>query len=686
MPDELKKWARDKFSSAKLDVYGMFIERTGDLAKPCGRFSLITMQAWMFLSSCEGLRKRIFDSSLLTQMFHTGPGVFPELGAFNVLTTVFVLFKHEPISGYSSCFIKANQSPEIGNKLQSLRQLESHICEDVGVLKQVPGFPIIYWLSRRALSNFSNLPLLGDVCPPRQGMATTDNGRFVRRWHEIDILHIAFGCRNASEGNLAGKNWFPYNKSGNYRKWFGNNEHVVLYEDDGAVLLDVVSRKYPKIGNPYFVIKNRDFYFKKGIVYSLFGFENFGVRYKEHGFIFDVSGSSIFPATDDEIKLTLAYLASSVAFFYLRALAPTVNFQVGDLARLPLPQFPNTKIRKDMLELAESCIALSQFDWDMHEVSWTFETNVVLSKNGVNLEASWAKTESEHSRRRGLLRANEEQINQMLIDVFGLESEVEPTVNDRDLTIKELSKQDTMEELVSYAIGCMMGRYSLDAPGLIYAHSGNEGFDPSQYTTFPADHDAIIPILEGNWFTDDIVERMKEFLKVTFGTENYEENLRYLEDGLYPSNLEGKKRKTIREYFLKDFYNNHVQTYKKRPIYWLFSSPKGSFNALIYLHRYRSDTVSTVLNDYLRNFRTKLTARLDNEQTLAADAGASKSDKTKALKETERLKKMLTELEDWEREVLYPLAAEKLEIDLDDGVKHNYPLFGKALKKIPGLS
>ena len=243
-----------------------------------------------------------------------------------------------------------------------------------------------------------------------------------------------------------------------------------------------------------------------------------------------------------------------------------------------------------------------------------------------------------------------------------------------------------MEELVSYAIGCMMGRYSLDAPGLIYAHSGNEGFDPSQYTTFSADHDAIIPILEGNWFTDDIVERMKEFLKVTFGTENYEENLRYLEDGLYPSNLEGKKRKTIREYFLKEFYNNHVQTYKKRPIYWLFSSPKGSFNALIYLHRYRSDTVSTVLNDYLREFKTKLRARLDNEQTLAADAGASKSDKTKALKETERLKKMLTELEDWEREVLYPLAAEKLEIDLDDGVKHNYPLFGKALKKIAGLS
>ena len=295
----------------------------------------------------------------------------------------------------------------------------------------------------------------------------------------------------------------------------------------------------------------------------------------------------------------------------------------------------------------------------------------------------------------------EEENNRIFIDAYGLQDELKPDVQLKEITLtcnphyryggkkteaelEALLLADTMREFISYAVGCMFGRYALEKPGLILANQGETFEDYLKAIpepSFPADDDNVIPMLYGEWFTDDISERFKTFLKLTFGTENYDENLSFIESAL------GKKGKPlkIRDYFLKEFYTDHVKRYKKRPIYWMFSSPKGSFNALIYMHRYRPETASIVLNDYLREFRTKLSARLDNEQALAADASASKTDKTKALKETEKLKKMLSELEDWERDVLFPLASEKIEIDLDDGVKHNYPLFGKALKKIAGL-
>jgi type II restriction/modification system DNA methylase subunit YeeA len=296
----------------------------------------------------------------------------------------------------------------------------------------------------------------------------------------------------------------------------------------------------------------------------------------------------------------------------------------------------------------------------------------------------------------------EEENNRIFIDAYGLQDELTPEVplseitltcnphyrygNDKsDDELESLLLADTMRELVSYAVGCMFGRYALDKPGLILANQGETIEDYRKLvpnSTFPADEDNVIPILDGDWFTDDITERFRKFLRVTFGDEHYEENLRFVERAL---NIKGKRNYGIRDYFLGEFYTDHVKRYKKRPIYWLFSSPKGSFNALIYMHRYRPDTVSIVLNEYLREFRTKLTAEKNHQEQISISASVSASDKTKALRETQQLNKMIKELEDYEREVIYPLATQQVEIDLDDGVKVNYPKFGKALKKIPGL-
>ena len=281
----------------------------------------------------------------------------------------------------------------------------------------------------------------------------------------------------------------------------------------------------------------------------------------------------------------------------------------------------------------------------------------------------------------------EEQNNRVFINAYGMEQDVAPQVD--DITLIGSERSADAEEFISYAVGCMLGRYSLDKPGLILANQGETADDYRKLVPepkFAPDEDYVIPLLDDDWFTDDISERFKEFLKVTFGTEHLDENLTFLENALYPDNLTGKKRKTIRDYFLKEFYTHHIKLYKKRPIYWLFSSPKGTFNALIYMHRYRSDTVSVVLNGYLREFQTKLRGKLEQLQHVADIGDASKAEKTKALKTIDTLNKQLKELEDYGRDILFPLAQQQIEIDLDDGVKHNYPLFGKALKKVAGLS
>ena len=406
----------------------------------------------------------------------------------------------------------------------------------------------------------------------------------------------------------------------------------------------------------------------------------------------------------------LGIFCSSLSNMFLEVLCPTLSFTSGELAKIPFVK--NNKVAADSVITAiTDLISIARSDWDSYETSWDFASFPLLNPEYLqpklkatynNLRAQWQEMTLE-------MQHLEEENNRIFIDAYSLQDELTPEVPLNEITLtcnphyrysnsknaEELELRllaDTMKEFISYAVGCMFGRYSLDKPGLILANQGETIEDywknvrsyqnlptancslPTD-SIFPPDADNVIPILDGDWFTDDISERFRKFLRVTFGDEHYEENLKFIEVAL---------GKDIRKYFLKDFYSDHVRRYKKRPIYWLFSSPKGSFNALIYMHRYRSDTVSVVLN-YLREFRIKLTTEKNHLEAVSISASASAGEKTKALKEIESLRKMIEELDSYEREILYPLATEQLEIDLDDGVKVNYQKFGPALRKIPGL-
>ena len=397
----------------------------------------------------------------------------------------------------------------------------------------------------------------------------------------------------------------------------------------------------------------------------------------------------------DNLDEHLAFLTTKQCFELLKILNPTLHFKNYNIAALPVViPFDKRTVR----DISWKCVDIARADWNSYEISWDFTAlpllqpahlQPTLKEIYTNLRAHWLNTTLEMQRL-------EEENNRIFIEAYGLQDELTPEVplneitltcnphyrygnNRSDEELEALLKADTLKEFISYAVGCMFGRYSLDKPGLILANQGETIEDYLKQVpepTFPADTDNVIPILDGDWFTDDISERFRKFLRVTFGDERYEDNLKFIESAL---------GKDIRKYFLKDFYNDHVRRYKKRPIYWLFSSPKGSFNALIYLHRYRPDTVSVVLNDYLREFRSKLVARKNQMEGLNISASASQAEKTRALKEIENIKKMIEELQDYERDVLYPLATEQIDIDLDDGVKVNYVKFGLALKKVPGL-
>jgi hypothetical protein len=678
MEKSLKAWAETCYPDSKSDTYALFIQKSQMLAVKRGFFALITMQSWMFLQSFGELRQYLFSKCSLTSMFHTGPGVFPDLGAFNVLTTAFVFCNHSDGKSPKALFIKANEDPDLERKRTALSDPQSHYFVSIAELRYVPDFPLVYWLGHQALQNFSRFSLLGKVCPPRQGLATADNARFVRLWHEPSAALIEFSAKSLDDSRTCQRRWFPYNKGGNYRKWYGNNDAVVNWENDGHEIRNFRDES----GKQRSAVRNDDFYFRRGIVYSLFGFENFGVRFKEEGFVFDVSGSSMFPS--DDLEIVLAFLCSNVAFFYLKALAPTVNFQVGDLARLPLPKLINSDIRQEVIDLAKSSIEICRTDWDAWETSWGFTTAPIIKTQKESLRSAWEAEFAEHNRRRSQLRTNEERINELLIEEYHLTGEVSPEVVDRDLSIKTLDRAESIAAFLSYAVGCMMGRYSLDHPGLILADAGDtvENYlakigKALEDVQFPPDEDAIVPVLDGEWFEDDIVARFREFLRVTFGEDTLRENIQFIEDSL---------GKDLRKYFVSDFYKDHLSTYKKRPIYWLFQSPKKSFQALIYLHRYNRDTVNLLLNDYLREFQNKLQNRRKHLDEILASESTSARDKTAATKEQSKIDKALPELADWERDVILPLAQQRLEIDLDDGVKQNYPKFGKALAKIAGLS
>ena len=610
--------------------------------------------------------------------------------------------------------------------------------------KKIPGRPIAYWVSERFLGCFTDNPAIGDLIALKAGMSTGDNTIFQRTWPEVSTSNISFSTSDNNETVLNGIRWYPCHSGGEYRKWYGNHDVIVNWYKNGEEIRVFGIDK----GRQKSAVRNDSFYFKQGITWSKISSGRFAARLRPSGYLFDDTGRSGFSSDCVLTMLALGIFCSSLSNMFLEVLCPTLSFTSGELAKIPFFKI-NTVPTDSVVKTITYLISIAKSDWDSYETSWDFTSLPLLQVTSdqcpvaseeenpefqlttghyplvtpdyplaTKLSFAYAKLRAHWHQMTQEMKRLEEENNRIFINAYGLQEELTPEVPLNEITLtcnphyrysnnknagelEALLLADTMKEFLSYAVGCMFGRYSLDVPGLILANQG-EGLEDyyrivsnqlsvisnqeeEEFVTdgcqlmadsFPPDADNVIPILDGDWFTDDISERFRKFLRVTFGEEHYEENLKFIEIAL------GKE---IRKYFLKDFYNDHLRRYKKRPIYWLFSSPKGSFNALIYMHRYRPDTASVVLNGYLREFRTKLLSRKSQLEAVSISASASPGEKTKALKEIESLRKMIEELESYERDVLYPLATEQLEIDLDDGVKVNYQKFGPALKKILGL-
>jgi hypothetical protein len=697
--DKIKKFVNLNFKLSRFNLYSVFIDRCSALTLRCGYFGMITLHSWMSGSKYEAMRLGLLEGSSTVTMAHLGSGGFDSIGGQVVSATAFVM-EHRCYPekvGYYINLTHVDGEVIMANIVHDAKaDFNKDYCYRVpgSVFSEIPGAPIAYWINEAELTAFRTLQKLEYFADFRQGMATTDNERFLRLWQEISLDEIAFGAASSRDESVNGRSWFPYNKGGGDRRWHGHNDYVVNYEDHGQVLIDLVTSKYPNISDPEFVIKNRSYYFRPGVTYSALSGGAFAARLSEQGFIFDTKGSCAFARNGASRSGIAALLNSCVASQFIKLLAPTLDFSLFALSSVPYPT--SAPGRAEATALAALQIAKS--DWDAHETSWDFTVLPLLSHDhqAETLSGTYSRLRALWQTMIDEMQRLEEENNRIFIDAYGLQDELAPEVPLDAITLtcnpayryrgkaspeelEERLRADTMQEFLHYAVGCMFGRYSLDAPGLILANQG-EGLE--EYLarvpnpTFEIDADNVIPVLDGEWFADDITGRFRKFLRVTFGEAKFQENLAFIETAL---------GKDIRKWFTKDFFDYHVRRFKKRPIYWMFSSPKGSFNALIYMHRYRPDTVSIVLNDYLREFISKLQAERARLEKLSDDQAASPAQRTRALKDVATVIKQIAELEEWEREVVFPLAQAKIEIDLDDGVKRNYPKFGAALKPIKGL-
>lgn len=693
----LAAWLNDKYKNSKTDLFSAFIEQGMNMCRPSGYVSMVTMESWMFLSSYYNFRSWLLSVGTINNLLH-----MPYLGkggtsmGISFGTSAFVCEKRPDAKKVGQyCSVRYFETDDNGVPNEFPPQNERRSQASTADFKKIPGSPIAYWISERVIKSFEEGTRLDEVAPTRKGMVTARNDVYVRDWYEVSLSKSGLDrCANREEARSSNKKWFSYLKGGGFRKWYGNKFDVVNWENDGQLLQ---STKHPSEDRVWATNFNLDYIFKSNVNWGAVTSAEFSARMSNGGELFDAGGSACFPQ-DVSAEVIVALLNSKITGVLLKALNPTLNFQAGNIASIPLSK----KMDQDSIELnTASCVELAKKDWNSYETSWDFDKLPLLNPNWKkqNLKLSYTAIRAHWNCVVREMKLFEEENNRILIDSYGLQNELSPQVLDKDITLicnpvhrygmnvsgsdrENRLRSDTVTEFISYAVGCIFGRYSLEIGGLVLADQGVSLEDYLRQVPLPAftpDDDNVIPMIdfEGDWFEDDISERFKQFLKVTFGEENFSDNLAFVEEAI------GKE---IKKYFAKDFYADHVKRYKKRPIYWLFSSPKGTFNALIYMHRYRPDTVSVVLNDYLREFRTKLQARKESYEQIEISVSASQKDKTQAIKAIDKINKVLDEVNDYERDILYPLAGQNIEIDLDDGVKHNYPLFGKALKKIAGLS
>jgi type II restriction/modification system DNA methylase subunit YeeA len=691
MNSAVKQFAISFFPHSKSDLFACFLSRSMTLAKEHGRIGIVAPYVWMFLSSYEQLRGQIISETSLSSLIQLEYNAF-EPACIPVAT--FVLSRHHMHGFISSCIKLSdfkghqNQAPKVIEAIENPRcgWLHRSIFDE---FTHIPGKPIAFWLSPAITRLFTSAESLDDICETKVGFMTSNNEKYLRRPWEVSSSKMVLDASSVDQVKHISPKWVPHNKGGGYRKWYGNQDFLV----DWSGFANQYSSRYRKT------------FFVECMSWSEITSSDLSFRYFPRGFTFNIKGMSAFANSRKTLAELLCIANSKVISYISGAINPTLSFGVNNFRALPA-----LAAESDILDrLGDSLVSLSKNDWDAYERSWNFQRCPLLEVFEENMPLKVFESYSAWiARSRAAIAETKEleaENNRLFIDAYGLEGEINTEVPNDQITLTvnpayryggnlseteqwDRFRRDSIAEFLSYASGCMMGRYSLDQPGLILADSRDSQAEqltayetkvsrPLSEVQFKPDADGIIPVLDGEWFEDDIVARTREFLAVTFPESSVGENLRFIEEAL---------GKDIRKYFCSEFYKDHLQTYKKRPIYWLVQSPKKGFACLVYLHRYTKDTLNQVLNNYFRPYLQKLEARLAQLGLDQLNDDLPARERTAARKEADKITKVLKECQAWEQDSLLPLAQQRIELDLDDGVKVNYLKLQDVLAPIPGLA
>lgn len=708
MTGKLSAYLKLYYKDSRADLFASFIETCSKIVAPFGLYAMITQHSWMFLSSFENLRKEL-DKQLSVNMLHLGPRAFDEIAGEVVQTVSFVKAGYK-IKGYKEVYIRlvdfTGEKKKSEKTLSTIKDHSNGYYYEIynGKFKTIPGHPVAYWLSEKMIKCYSG-PKLADYGDANNGFTTGNNDLFLRYWSEVPYDKINLNASSAKDALNSKKKWFPYNKGGTFRKWYGNNDYVINWENDGK---DII--RYGHL-----VPRSMKYQFKKSISWSKISTSKPAFRMKVNGTMFDVAGLSFFLNTESEryYYYILGVLNTNYTLENLKAISPTLNFETGNVAKIPIKIVDGPK--NQISEFVVNSIQNSKIDWDSFETSWDFNYHPLFPVDQIK-DARVSQWQNDRMDKLGQLawnyeiykkqvndrfdelKKNEEELNRIFIQIYGLEGELTPEESMKDVTVHRLydsdeeveeemkgssyilTKKDVAKSLISYAVGCMFGRYSLDVPGLAYA--GGD-WDDSKYGTFRPDEDNVIPITDENYFPDDMTGRFEAWMKAAYGEKHLQENMRWVAEAL---GKKGPARDVIREYFLKDFYKDHVKMYQKRPIYWLYDSgKKNGFKALIYMHRYNKETTGVVSSKYVNRMTHLYENQIMQCENIMSSGDAREAGK--AEKRKEKLTAQLRECREYYTSINH-LALAYVDIDLDDGVKVNYEKVqtDKEGKKYPLLA
>lgn len=651
---QLKKFVVDNYKAYSGDLFSVFIYRNFDYCKVNGYSAFMTPFVWLFIKTYEALRTYIIDTKAITTLVQMEYSAFEEA---TVPICSFVLKNGKAIEK-ALCFRLSDFKG--GMEVQKQKVLEAignkncdyfFEAEQNNFLK-IPGNPVAYWVGKQVLKAFEG-SLLSDYGYPKQGFATGDNNTFLRFWQEVDMTKIGFGMESREVANQSGKKWFPCNKGGSFRRWYGNNNYLANWQADGKEMTEFKGS----------VIRNPQYYFKQGITWSSLTSGKLSMRYSPKGFLFESKGSVCFMKNEDNLWYILGLMNTEIVSNMLSVLSPTLDYHEGPISRVPII----VSDQKEQIEIiVKQNVEICKNDWDSFETSWDFKKHPLICYEADKVSVAFEIWSKECENHFNQLKANEEELNRIFIDIYGLQDELTPEVEDKDVTVRKADLQRDIKSLISYAVGCMFGRYSLDKDGLAYA--GGE-WDNNKYDTFIPDEDNCIPITDEEYFEDDIVGLFCAWLKKVYGEDTLEENLDFIANAL--GNKGKTSREVIRNYFLTDFIKDHIKIYQKRPIYWLFDSGKqNGFKALVYMHRWNADSIGNVRVEYLHRIQRVYEKEITRMQEIIDNSHDNK-EISNATKRKEKLQKQIKETKDYDAKIAH-LALSRIDIDLDDGVKVNY--------------